>query len=83
MDFVCRSAIEGEKKPCSAYKEYSVSCLQRHTNFPTSGELEDGASRRERDFGGGKKSIFAGEKKCVELGVWDTYTSRKVIWRAC
>lgn len=48
-------------------KEHSAELpAETHTNFPTSGVLEDGASRRERNFGGGEKTILAGEK-CIEF----------------
>lgn len=32
----------------SRQRVFRESCLQRHTSFPTSGLLEDGASRREK-----------------------------------
>ncbi|KAL7407786.1 hypothetical protein ABVT39_013629, partial [Epinephelus coioides] len=56
-----------EKLVQSRQRVLSELPAETHTNFPTSGPLEDGASRRERNFGGGEKSIFAGGK-CIEFG---------------
>lgn len=53
---------------------HRAACRDTQT-FPTSGVLEDGA----RNFGGGEKTIFAGEK-CIESGAWGTSMSREAIW---
>lgn len=66
LDF-CGNATESGETCAEQTKSIERAACRDTHKLPTSGPLEDGASRRERNFGGGEKSIFAGEK-CIEFG---------------
>lgn len=80
--FGCRNAIEVVKKNGLWCILSEFTELPAETNFPTSGVLEDGASRRHTLWRR-KESCLRWRKKDVKVGVWDIYASCKLIRLAC